>query len=133
MTHTPAEIAAGRALFRLIMETEDDSALFKLSEFNRGEWIDYAMTIVHAHAALAPPTWPAPRPIAEARPEMGEILGWDGTTWRRCVWIKPTSRWQTFEPYWMVDQAGIEPGTGRAYFGLITHFLPMPTAPGAEP
>jgi len=70
-------------------------------------------------------TWPEPRPIAEARPQSGQILAWDGESWHPCRWSEVCDIWWAYD----CDTYGLAKRTAR----LLTHFLPMPPAPKVTP
>lgn len=71
--------------------------------------------------------WPNPRPIAEAKPEMGEILAWDGFRWMQCRWEvdryvdKPKPYWR---PIRMTSKT-----EARKTAAMFTLFILMPPEP----
>lgn len=80
--------------------------------------------------------WPEPRPIAEATPNMGRILVYVGANfWTAAEWFgdRPADYDPTTDPeprpFWRVEMVkGVE--YARQYVPLMTHFVPMPPAPG---
>lgn len=72
-------------------------------------------------------TWPEPRPIAEARPEMGAILASAGLFWVKAQWHDDADA-KNPKPFWRMDYR-ISIADARDYAKRFRWFLELPPPP----
>lgn len=78
-------------------------------------------------AEAAAPKWPAPRPIDEAKPEMGAILASPGPFWVKAQWYDDADAKKP-KPFWRIDfRLGLP--DARDFARKLRWFIELPPPP----